>query len=176
MISVPSICRWAGPIIDVLLDYVGHVTLCSRLMEHLDSYSEWSNIKEKAGDWISDSQLITNDHMFVLVVLVLVLVPSAFLAAPPRPLLHLCRLQILQLVGSRSLKRLPLPGGLLRFLQHKEMLLDDYWHVSTLTHWPTPWYRSVTWWRRQRSRMWTQWNVWAWSWWFDLDQQDLHEL
>nr|XP_043904747.1 ankyrin repeat and SOCS box protein 2-like isoform X3 [Solea senegalensis] len=47
MISAPSICRWAGPIIDVLLDYVGHVTLCSRLLEHLDSYSEWSSIKEK---------------------------------------------------------------------------------------------------------------------------------
>lgn len=48
MISVPSISRWAGPIIDVLLDYVGNVTLCSKLMEHLDSYSEWSVIKEKA--------------------------------------------------------------------------------------------------------------------------------
>ncbi|KAM4522549.1 ankyrin repeat and SOCS box protein 2-like isoform 1-T3 [Odontesthes bonariensis] len=93
MISVSSISRWAGPIIDVLLDYVGHVTLCSRLMEHLDSYSEWSTIKEKA--------------------------------APPRPLMHLCRLQILQLVGRRQLKRLPLPGGLIRFLQHLEMSLDD---------------------------------------------------
>ncbi|KAF7654241.1 hypothetical protein LDENG_00072490 [Lucifuga dentata] len=48
MISAPSICRWAGPIIDVLLDYVGHVTLCSRLVEHLDSYPDWSVIKEKA--------------------------------------------------------------------------------------------------------------------------------
>ncbi|XP_045897844.1 ankyrin repeat and SOCS box protein 2-like, partial [Micropterus dolomieu] len=48
MISAPSICRWAGPIIDILLDYVGHVTLCSRLMEHLDSYSGWSAIKDKA--------------------------------------------------------------------------------------------------------------------------------
>uniref|UniRef100_A0A3P8TKE2 Ankyrin repeat and SOCS box containing 2a, tandem duplicate 1 n=1 Tax=Amphiprion percula TaxID=161767 RepID=A0A3P8TKE2_AMPPE len=93
MISVPSICRWAGPIIDVLLDYVGHVSLCSRLMEHLDSYPDWSNIKEKA--------------------------------APPRPLLQLCRLQILQLVGHRKLKKLPLPGSLIRFLKHQEMSLDD---------------------------------------------------
>ena len=54
MISVSSISRWAGPIIDVLLDYVGHVTLCSRLMEHLDSYSEWSTIKEKAGESLTD--------------------------------------------------------------------------------------------------------------------------
>ncbi|XP_039981750.1 ankyrin repeat and SOCS box protein 2-like [Xiphias gladius] len=93
MISAPSICRWAGPIIDVLLDYVGHVTLCSRLMEHLDSYSDWSVIKEKA--------------------------------APPRPLMQLCRLQILQLVGCRRVKKLPLPGGLIRFLQHQEGSLDD---------------------------------------------------
>uniref|UniRef100_A0A3Q2PDV5 Ankyrin repeat and SOCS box containing 2 n=1 Tax=Fundulus heteroclitus TaxID=8078 RepID=A0A3Q2PDV5_FUNHE len=93
MISAPSICRWAGPIIDVLLDYVGHVTLCSRLMEHLDSYSGWSTIKEKA--------------------------------APPRPLMHLCRLQILQRVGRRKLKKLHLPGALMRFLTHQEVPLDD---------------------------------------------------
>ncbi|XP_074541235.1 ankyrin repeat and SOCS box protein 2 [Halichoeres trimaculatus] len=93
MISVPSICRWAGPIIDVLLDYVGHVTLCSRLMEHLDSYSDWSTIKDKA--------------------------------APPRPLLQLCRLQIRQLVGRRRLKRLPLPGTLIRFLSHVEASADE---------------------------------------------------
>uniref|UniRef100_A0A8C7Z653 Ankyrin repeat and SOCS box containing 2a, tandem duplicate 1 n=1 Tax=Oryzias sinensis TaxID=183150 RepID=A0A8C7Z653_9TELE len=72
MISVPSISRWAGPIIDLLLDYVGDVALCSRLMEHLDSYSDWSNIKEKA--------------------------------APPRPLLQLCRLRILQMVRHQKLK------------------------------------------------------------------------
>ncbi|XP_074471690.1 ankyrin repeat and SOCS box protein 2-like isoform X2 [Sebastes fasciatus] len=93
VISAPNICRWAGPIIDVLLDYVGHVTLCSRLMEHLDSYSDWSVIKDKA--------------------------------APPRSLQQLCRLQILQLVGCRRVKRLPLPGGLIRFLQHQERCDDD---------------------------------------------------
>nr|XP_057929949.1 ankyrin repeat and SOCS box protein 2-like [Doryrhamphus excisus] len=88
MISAPSISRWAGPIIDVLLDYVGHVTLCSRLMEHLDSFEDWSIIKDKA--------------------------------AVPRSLLQLCRMQIVQLVGRRRLKRLPLPGGLIRFLRHQE--------------------------------------------------------
>ncbi|KAF7231140.1 ankyrin repeat and SOCS box protein 2 [Nothobranchius furzeri] len=93
MISIPSISRWAGPIIDILLDYVGHVTLCSKLIEHLDSYSGWSNIKEKS--------------------------------ALPRPLLQLCRLQILQLVGRQQLKRLPLPGSLLRFLHHNEAALED---------------------------------------------------
>ncbi|XP_029705437.1 ankyrin repeat and SOCS box protein 2-like isoform X2 [Takifugu rubripes] len=93
MISAPSICRWAGPIIDLLLDYVGHVTLCSRLIEHLNSYNAWSVIKDKA--------------------------------APPRPLLHLCRLRIEKLVGHKHLKKLPLPGALIRFLKHQHTTSQD---------------------------------------------------
>uniref|UniRef100_UPI00398EF671 ankyrin repeat and SOCS box protein 2 isoform X2 n=1 Tax=Pristiophorus japonicus TaxID=55135 RepID=UPI00398EF671 len=48
MVSTPGIYRWAGPIIDVLLDYVGNVKLCSKLNEHLDSYEDWENIKVKS--------------------------------------------------------------------------------------------------------------------------------
>ncbi|XP_077179664.1 ankyrin repeat and SOCS box protein 2 [Paroedura picta] len=48
MVSTPEMSRWAGPIIDVLLDYVGNVQLCSRLKEHLDSYEGWAAIKKKA--------------------------------------------------------------------------------------------------------------------------------
>lgn len=48
IVSTDTYSPWAGPIIDVLLDYVGHVMLCSRLIEHLDSYSEWAGIKEKS--------------------------------------------------------------------------------------------------------------------------------
>lgn len=48
-LSAPEVSRWAGPIIDVLLDYVGNVQLCSRLKEHIDSYEDWAVIKEKAG-------------------------------------------------------------------------------------------------------------------------------
>ncbi|KAJ0056436.1 hypothetical protein NL108_007468, partial [Boleophthalmus pectinirostris] len=48
MVSSPQVSRWVGPIVDLLLNYVGHVTLCSRLLDHLDSYSEWSSIKDKA--------------------------------------------------------------------------------------------------------------------------------
>lgn len=62
MISAPSLCRWAGPIIDLLLDYVGHVTLCSRLMEHLNSYSEWSAIKDKAGEPITSDRSAPVEH------------------------------------------------------------------------------------------------------------------
>lgn len=130
MISAPSICRWAGPIIDILLDYVGCVTLCSRLMEHLNSYSEWSVIKDKAGEFITDyrlttNQLVTIKHGGVDVTCLFSSCLVWFPAAPPRPLLQLCRLQILQVVGRRHLKKLPLPGGLIRFLKHQEGLLED---------------------------------------------------
>ncbi|XP_072321613.1 ankyrin repeat and SOCS box protein 2-like [Eucyclogobius newberryi] len=47
MVSSSTVSRWVGPIVDLLLDYVGHMTMCSRLIDHLDSYSEWSRIKEK---------------------------------------------------------------------------------------------------------------------------------
>ncbi|KAJ8349089.1 hypothetical protein SKAU_G00276780 [Synaphobranchus kaupii] len=48
MISTDLISRWAGPIVDVLLDYVGNVQLCAKLIEHLDSYEDWAAIKEKS--------------------------------------------------------------------------------------------------------------------------------
>ncbi|XP_036591613.1 ankyrin repeat and SOCS box protein 2 isoform X3 [Trichosurus vulpecula] len=48
IISAPEVSRWAGPIIDVLLDYVGNVQLCARLKEHIESYEDWAVIKEKA--------------------------------------------------------------------------------------------------------------------------------
>ncbi|XP_015206498.2 ankyrin repeat and SOCS box protein 2 isoform X4 [Lepisosteus oculatus] len=89
MISIPSICRWAGPIIDVLLDYVGHVKLCSKLLEHLDSYEDWAVIKEKS--------------------------------KPPRPLMHLCRLKIRELIGKERLKylnTLQAPARIIRYLDH----------------------------------------------------------
>ncbi|XP_053345159.1 ankyrin repeat and SOCS box protein 2-like isoform X2 [Clarias gariepinus] len=95
IVSTDTYSPWAGPIIDVLLDYVGHVMLCSRLIEHLDSYSEWAGIKEKS--------------------------------TPPRPLLQLCRLKIRQLIGIhrlRKIKKLPLPGRLIKFLNHQERTQD----------------------------------------------------
>ncbi|XP_015252576.1 PREDICTED: ankyrin repeat and SOCS box protein 2-like isoform X2 [Cyprinodon variegatus] len=47
-ISTPLTRKWAGPIIDMLLDHVGHVQLCSRLTELLDSREEWHAIKRKS--------------------------------------------------------------------------------------------------------------------------------
>lgn len=90
ILSAPEVSRWAGPIIDVLLDYVGNVQLCSRLKEHIDSYEDWAVIREKA--------------------------------ELPRPLVHLCRLQVRKAVGKYRLKlldTLPLPGRLIRYLKYE---------------------------------------------------------
>ncbi|XP_062858432.1 ankyrin repeat and SOCS box protein 2-like [Trichomycterus rosablanca] len=47
MVTHPSVCHWAGAILNLLLDYVDHVKLCSRLREHLESHDIWPNVKEK---------------------------------------------------------------------------------------------------------------------------------
>ncbi|XP_075968282.1 ankyrin repeat and SOCS box protein 2-like [Anarhichas minor] len=47
-VSSSSFCLAAGPIISMLLDYVSHVRLCSRLLEVLESCSDWAPIKAKA--------------------------------------------------------------------------------------------------------------------------------
>ena len=38
-----------GPLISLLLDYVGHIKLCSRLLEILDGCNDRKHIKSKAG-------------------------------------------------------------------------------------------------------------------------------
>lgn len=90
ILSAPEVSRWAGPIIDILLDYVGNVQLCSRLKEHIDSFEDWAVIREKA--------------------------------EPPRPLVHLCRLQVRKAIGKYRIKlldTLPLPGRLIRYLKYE---------------------------------------------------------
>lgn len=47
-ISTSVMCKWAGPIIDLLLEHVGHVQLCSKLTELLDSREEWLAVKRKS--------------------------------------------------------------------------------------------------------------------------------
>ncbi|KAM9354093.1 ankyrin repeat and SOCS box protein 2-like isoform 1-T2 [Pholidichthys leucotaenia] len=47
-ISISSFSRLCGNIISLLLDYVGHVRLCSRLLDILESHSDWVPIKLKA--------------------------------------------------------------------------------------------------------------------------------
>ncbi|XP_070291892.1 ankyrin repeat and SOCS box protein 2 [Salvelinus sp. IW2-2015] len=99
IISTQAINRWAGPIIDILLDYVGHVKLCSRLTEHLDSFEDWEAIKEKAVE------------------------------SPPRPLMQLCRLKIRQQVGIhrlRCINKLPLPPRVIKYLNHEERNQEEF--------------------------------------------------
>ncbi|XP_068436264.1 ankyrin repeat and SOCS box protein 2-like isoform X2 [Clinocottus analis] len=47
-VSTSVMCKWAGPIIDLLLEHVGHVQLCSKLTELLDSREEWLAVKRKS--------------------------------------------------------------------------------------------------------------------------------
>ncbi|XP_012710194.2 ankyrin repeat and SOCS box protein 2 isoform X1 [Fundulus heteroclitus] len=47
-ISTPAMSKWAGPIVDMLLEHVGHVQPCSKLTELLDSREEWHHIKRKS--------------------------------------------------------------------------------------------------------------------------------
>ncbi|KAL6105666.1 asb2 [Pungitius sinensis] len=47
-ISTSAVSKQAGPIIDLLLEHVGHVQLCSRLTELLDSREEWLAVKRKS--------------------------------------------------------------------------------------------------------------------------------
>ncbi|XP_041827032.1 ankyrin repeat and SOCS box protein 2-like isoform X2 [Melanotaenia boesemani] len=46
-ISTPVMYKWAGPIIDLLLEHVGHIQLCNKLIQLLDSREEWHIIKRK---------------------------------------------------------------------------------------------------------------------------------
>ncbi|XP_034050722.1 ankyrin repeat and SOCS box protein 2-like isoform X2 [Thalassophryne amazonica] len=46
-ISAPEVCNTAGPIVDLLLQYVGPVQLCNQLIELLDSREDWITVKRK---------------------------------------------------------------------------------------------------------------------------------
>ncbi|XP_057209745.1 ankyrin repeat and SOCS box protein 2 [Triplophysa rosa] len=98
LLSAPSVSSNMVPIIDMLLDYVGHVKLCSKIAEHLDSngWKDWMLIKEK-----------------------LVL---------PCTLMHLSRLKIRKLLGVHRLRRisaLPLPERLIKFLRYERESFED---------------------------------------------------
>uniref|UniRef100_A0A4W4FKI1 SOCS box domain-containing protein n=2 Tax=Electrophorus electricus TaxID=8005 RepID=A0A4W4FKI1_ELEEL len=91
VISTDTYNHWAGPIIDVLLDYVGDVKLCARLMEHLDDYDDWACIKEKA------------------------MPPRPLLQLCRLKIRHLVGTHRL-----KKMKKLPIPGRLIKYLNHEE--------------------------------------------------------
>lgn len=54
-LSSSVVCQWAGPIIDLLLEHVAQVQLCSKLTELLDSQEEWLAVKRKSRKHQSNS-------------------------------------------------------------------------------------------------------------------------
>ncbi|MCI4389739.1 hypothetical protein PGIGA_G00102030 [Pangasianodon gigas] len=48
MISAGSVCHCTGPVVNLLLDYVARVKLCSRLNKLLESDDSWTQIKDKS--------------------------------------------------------------------------------------------------------------------------------
>ncbi|XP_077395867.1 ankyrin repeat and SOCS box protein 2-like isoform X2 [Festucalex cinctus] len=102
-ISTSTMSQWTGPIIDVLLDYVAHVHLCSKLTQLLDSRHEWVAVKRKS---LSPRPL---HHLCRLTV---------------RSQVGRHRLQ--------SLSSLPLPGRLITYLTvtDRSRLDDLAWHLS----------------------------------------------
>ncbi|XP_021455674.2 ankyrin repeat and SOCS box protein 2 isoform X1 [Oncorhynchus mykiss] len=97
IISTRAISRWAGPIIDVLLDYVGQVKLCSRLTEHLDSFKNWEVIKEKATP-----------------------------PRPLMQLCRLKIRQKVGIHRLRCINKLPLPQQLIKYLNHEECNQEQF--------------------------------------------------
>uniref|UniRef100_A0A4W5NKZ6 Ankyrin repeat and SOCS box containing 2 n=1 Tax=Hucho hucho TaxID=62062 RepID=A0A4W5NKZ6_9TELE len=97
IISTQAINRWAGPIIDVLLDYVGHVKLCSRLTEHLDSFEDWEAIKEKATP-----------------------------PRPLMQLCRLKIRQQVGIHRLRCINKLPLPPRVIKYLNHEERNQEEF--------------------------------------------------
>ncbi|XP_048062494.1 ankyrin repeat and SOCS box protein 2 isoform X1 [Megalobrama amblycephala] len=95
LISTETYSHWAGPIIDVLLDYVGHVKLCARLIEHLDSYDEWQCIKEKSTP-----------------------------PRPLMQLCRLKIRKLLGINRLKKICKLPVPPRLIKFLNHQEREID----------------------------------------------------
>ncbi|KAM6915493.1 ankyrin repeat and SOCS box protein 2-like [Xenentodon cancila] len=88
-ISTSSLYRMSGPITAMLLDYVGHIRLCSRLLEILEGCSDWADIKLKA-----------------------------FPPHPLMQLCRLQIRQLLGVRRLRLLHTLPIPSRLIRFLQY----------------------------------------------------------
>ncbi|KAL2082016.1 hypothetical protein ACEWY4_021834 [Coilia grayii] len=90
-ISAPSVGSWAGPIISLLLDYVGNVRLCAGLTRLLDSQPDWATVKDRTKGPPSLKQLC-----------------------------RLQIRQEAGLKGLGLLGTLPLPSRLIRYLRHDE--------------------------------------------------------
>ncbi|XP_076128392.1 ankyrin repeat and SOCS box protein 2-like [Alosa pseudoharengus] len=97
----PFYSPWAGRIIDLLLDYVGQVKLCSKLTELLDSNKEWAYIKEKTR-------------------------PPFSLMHLSRLRIH----QLVGRQRLRRMSSLPLPGRLIKYLLYDRGESGDFLYYS----------------------------------------------
>uniref|UniRef100_A0A673AGU7 SOCS box domain-containing protein n=1 Tax=Sphaeramia orbicularis TaxID=375764 RepID=A0A673AGU7_9TELE len=88
-VCTPGLHHVTGPIVSILLDYVGHVQLCSRLREALELRADWDDIKLKA-----------------------------YPPHPLMQLCRLKIRQLLGFQRLKLLPMLPLPVRLIRFLQY----------------------------------------------------------
>lgn len=59
-------CKWAGPIIELLLEHVSHVQLCSKLTELLDSREEWLTVKNKLCKYKTKSYTLKYLHPYII--------------------------------------------------------------------------------------------------------------
>ncbi|XP_041950384.1 ankyrin repeat and SOCS box protein 2-like isoform X2 [Alosa sapidissima] len=101
VLADPFHSPWAGPIIDLLLDYVGHVKLCSRLIELLDRNKDWEYIKEKARPPFSLMHLC-----------------------------RLRTRQLVGWQRLRRMSSLPLPGRLIKYLFYDNRESEDFLNCS----------------------------------------------
>lgn len=114
-ISTADMRQWAGPVLDLLLQHVAQVQLCSRLLELLDSREEWHAVKRTSRKYETTIPITCAGTLINPV--------SVPPTVSPRPLQHLCRLQIRTQVGRHrltSVRSLPLPDRLIRYLSLAE--------------------------------------------------------
>lgn len=138
-ISTPAMCKWAGPIIDLLLEHVAHVQLCSRLTELLGGQEEWLAVKRKSCEHQTKAYHPRHANTSTSLFHILICASNTnrvyryvsdnplfvLSAVSPRPLLHLCRLRIRSQIGRHRLKSftsLPLPDRLIRYLSLADWL------------------------------------------------------
>ncbi|XP_024119411.1 dynein heavy chain 12, axonemal isoform X1 [Oryzias melastigma] len=120
VITVCWLKHLSGHVVRILLDYVDHVTLCSKMKAVLSEQREWPDICRLQGQlWCRTSKLpvkVFDEN----------LTSARCLSENPRALQHLCRLQIRRRLGRLRLRSftfmsfLPLPQRLKDYILYRE--------------------------------------------------------
>lgn len=118
MITVTWLKHLSGHVVRVLLDYVDHVSLCSKLKAVLMEQQQWADICRLQGAELRCAARVRSERR-----------PELTLLPPPenpRCLQHLCRLRIRQSLGRRRLRSpvfmsfVPLPRRLKDYILYRE--------------------------------------------------------